>query len=91
MKVQFATFITSTPDTNGNARRAYIINEVDESEARPYPYIIDVIDEYFQGSEVVTKQYPNCRMPGYNIDVTPKVYNQYIKIGEAKRKGRVAI
>ena len=90
MKIQSATYITAKNDINGNPRRAYIINEIVLEDVTPYQYIIDVLDDYYEGKEVVSKNYPLCHLNGYQIEVSPKVYKQYIKIGEAKRAGRKA-
>jgi hypothetical protein len=36
----------------------------------------------------VKKSYPDCTLPGYSIETTISEYKNYLKIGEAKRKGK---
>jgi hypothetical protein len=86
MKIQTATYITAKHDINGNPRRAYIINEIDTESKYSSYHIIDVIDEGYNGKNAVSVTYPNCLFSGYQIQVSPSEYNQYIKIGVAKRK-----
>jgi hypothetical protein len=87
MKIRSTTYITTKNDINGNPRRAYIINEIDLKDTQPYQYIIDVLDEGYNGKSIVTDNYPDCFFNGYQINVQPSEYNQYIKIGKTKRNG----
>lgn len=88
MKKQFVTYIGTKNDTYGNPRRAYIVNEIDFSETNPYPYIVDVLDEGYQGREVLRKNGYNLNPGGYMIETTPSEYKNFLKIGKAKREGR---
>lgn len=87
-KIQTITHIGTKHDTNGNPRRAFIINEINLEDARPYPYIIDVVDQGYLGTDAFKDKYPHLEAPGYMIETTPTEYRNFLKIGEAKRKGR---
>jgi len=85
-KVRFAIYIGTKNDSFGNPRRAFLVNEIDLSEPKPYPYIIDVVEEGYYGKEALTEAYPDLNPPGYMIYTSPSDYKNFLKIGREKRK-----
>ena len=60
---------------NGNPRRMFLVIDVDGK----YPSIVDAVDEGYEGSARVKRQYPTIRLVTERIETTPSEYREYLR------------
>lgn len=77
--------LSAPNDTNGNPRRLYIVNEINDSG---YAERLDVIDEGYAGRAALTNKYPDAVLLQQEITVAAAEYKKWIKVGENDKKLR---
>jgi hypothetical protein len=87
-KIQTVTYIGTKNDVNGNPRRAFLVNEINLELSEPYQYLIDVVEEGYNGRDALKRAGYNLNTPGYMIETTPTEYKHFIRHGKELRENR---
>lgn len=71
-------------DTNGNPRRVFVVIDASGKEDGR---TLGVFDEGYAGNRAVPEEMRNAAIAEVTIEVTPKEYKEWLKIGVELAKG----